>query len=771
MAINGGGLNGNGATPTEHYRNLDDPLPGQAPLPFPEGTIVVLQEDAEEGVEDIGIEQRDGSLIIRLDGKKASNKDPAGAKVHDTNLGEYIDDNELARICDELLNGIDADEQTRMDWLERRASGIKHLALKVESPRSPSADADTAVEGQATIRSPIMLDAVMRFQANARGELLPAGGPVKVANATPSKTPAHQQQLQKLQAKDDSDTLADILEQSMNFYLTVGDKEYYPDTNRMFFMQGFGGCGFKKVFRCPIRRKPLIRACDAADIIVSDNEVSLQECSRVTHRIPMPQSTLRRMQLAGTYLDGDILSPSPPDPDSVERATKDVAGLSVYSARPEDYKHTIYECYCELDIAGFEHKEKGKITGLPLPYRVTIDKDSQTILEVRRNWKESDDRFLKHMPIVKYPFVEGLGFYGIGLLNIMGNATAAITTAWRLALDSAAFSSWPGFLYSETVGRQDTMSFRVGLGSGVRINTGGQPIGQNVMALPYKDVTPGLVQVTTHIEEEARRGGGTPELMVGEGRQDVPVGTTLAMLDQAVKVLDSVHKGMHIAQAEEFSLLRDLFIEDPDSLICSKQSPARELARADLVRALEECNLTPQADPNTPSHTIRVMKAVALVQLVQLKPDEWDVPSVIRRVATMVGMGNVDDLMKPPGQDQGGGMDPKVMKDMAELQFKMRELAQKKDDSQMQALLDVQDQKMDVLKEYMKLTNNREERASREKIESQQMAQEQMNLAEGALIHPLATPVAEQFVRQWPQMIAPPQGLSRVPGPPGGRII
>ena len=366
-----------------------------------------------------------------------------------------------------------------------------------------------------------------------------------------------------------------------------------------------------------------------------------------------------------------------PTPNSVERAEKDVAGLSPYAMRPDDYKHTIYECYCELDIAGFEHKEKSKITGLPLPYRVTIDKDSQTILEVRRNWKQDDERYLKHMPIVKYPFVEGLGFYGIGLLNIMGNATAAITTAWRLALDSAAFSSWPGFLYSGDSGppRHHELPRWAGLGRESR--PGGQPIAQNVMPLPYKDVTAGLVQVTQHIEEEARRVGGTPELMVGEGRQDVPVGTTLAMLDQAVKVLDSVHKGMHIAQAEEFSLLRDLFIDDPDSLLCAKPSPARDWEREDLVRALQECNLTPQADPNTPSHTIRVMKAVALVQLVQLKPDEWDIPSVIRRVATMVGMGNVDDMMAKKDEQQQPGMDPKVMADMAEIQFKMVELKQK----------------------------------------------------------------------------------------------
>jgi hypothetical protein len=303
----------------------------------------------------------------------------------------------------------------------------------------------------------------------------------------------------------------------------------------------------------------------------------------------------------------------------------------------------------------------------------------------------------------------------------------------------------------------------------VKINTGGQPIGQNVMPLPYKDVTTGLITVTQHIEEEARRVGGTPELMVGEGRADVPVGTTLAMLDQAVKVLDSVHKGMHIAQAEEFSLLRDLFIEDPDALICSDPSIEREWQKQDLVRALKTCNLSPQADPNTPSHTIRVMKAVALVQLATLKPDDYDSKAVARRVSTMVGLGNIDDLF---AEEKQQGMDPKIMKDMAEIQLKTKELVQKQLDSQTKAQLELLKEKMDMLQEYMKLTNNREERQSREKIEAAKMAQEQMNLAEGALIHPLATPVAEQFVRQWPQMIAQPQ-VPQTPQPqrPSGRII
>src|SRR5215831_18882432 len=650
MANGNGTLPPDAVVPTEHYRNLDD-MPGAVPpTDNTDPVIVVLQPNAEEPTEQIGIERADGSLVIRLDGRPP--REPRGsAGQHNANLAEFIDERELGRICDELLNGIDSDLQSRMDWIERRAAGIKHLALKIENPRSPSVDADTAVEGQSTIRSPVLLDAVMRFQANARGELLPAAGPVKVVNdATPKTTYRiqNEQQAGFPTGSSDDDLRADALEADMNHYLTVTDREYYPDTTRMLFMLGFGGCAFKKIYNCPIKRRPVSRSIDADDIIVSDNEVSLHDCGRVTHRIMMRQSVMRRMQLSGTYLDVDLMPPIAPEPDAIERAEKDMAGLAVFSTRPEDYRHTVYECYCELDIAGHEHKEKGKITGLPLPYRVVIDKDSQTILEVRRRWKEGDDRYIGVMPIVKFPFIEGLGFYGIGLLAIMGNATAAITTAWRLALDAGAFASWPGFLYSETVGRQDTMQFRVGLGAGVRINTGGQPINNNVMPLPYKDVTTGLVQVTQHIEDEARRVGGTPELMVGEGRQDVPVGTTLAMLDQAQKVVDSVHKGMHIAQAEEFSLLRDLFVEEPQALLCAEDSPSAQWEAEDVLRALMRCQLAPRADPNTPSHTIRVMKAVALVQLVQMNPQMWDLHAIARRIATMVGMGDVEELFAPP---------------------------------------------------------------------------------------------------------------------------
>jgi hypothetical protein len=749
--------------PTEHYRNLDD-VPGRVPGTSVPGRdreeggdlVIVLQEGAEDPPESIGIEQADGSLLIRLDGKKIIRSNSArSAKKHDANLADFIDERELARICDELLNGIDADIETRRDWLDRRASGIKHLALKIENPRAPTVEADTAVEGQSTIRTPILLDAVMRFQANARGELLPAGGPVKMANTATIKTPRRafleqQTKQPREQTGADDDILAEDLETLFNRYLTVVDKEYYPDSNRMFFMQGYGGSGFKKVYRCPVRRRPVSRSIDADDVIVSDNEVSLFDCGRVTHRIPMRQSVMRRMQLAGNYLDVDLQPPAPPDSDTADQAERDVAGLSAWSMRQQDYKHTVYECYCELDIAGFQHTEEGKITGLPLPYRVSIDKDSQTVLEVRRNWNEGDDRYLKRMPIVKYPFIDGLGFYGIGLLQIMGNATAAVTTAWRLALDSAGFSSWPGFLYSDTVARQDTMTFRVGLGAGVKINTGGQPIGNHVMNLPYKDVTAGLVQVTKHIEEEARRVGGTPELMVGEGRQDVPVGTTLAMLDQAVKVLDSVHKGMHIAQAEEFSLLRDLFIEEPQALLCAQETPSDQWQAEDVLRALLRCTLAPRADPNTPSHTIRVMKAVALVQLVQMNPQMWDLHAVVRRIATMVGMGDIDELFAPPQDPSQQPQDPKAMQAMGQIQSKMAELAQKSQDAQQKAQMNMLSEKMKLLMQQMEMQDSREQRESAERVQMMKDATERMKLAQTGMVHPESAPVGQYLGQLWP---------------------
>lgn len=728
---------------------MDDTFVNEAP-PEPEGALpgltVVIDGDASEPklTKDgwLTTELPGGALLIDISGGKSRKK--GGSNKHDANLAEFLDTYDLSKIASDLLDGINADLESRKEWIRTRGDGIKHLALKLENPRSPSADADSAVEGQSTVRSPILLDAVMRFQANARGELLPSAGPVKVRNDETSRMKMQEVATDSLQVAN-SDLDAEDLEKDLNHYLTVIDKPYYPDTNRMFFMQGYGGSGFKKVYRDPILRRPISRAVDAEDLIVSDNEVSLHDCGRVTHRIMMRQSVFRRMELSGHYkqYDGGF-APMAPDPDDAQRAKDDVAGFALdISQRPADYKHTIYECYCELDLPGFEHKDRKGPTGLPLPYRVSIDKDSQHVLEIRRNWREKDENYSARMPFVKYTFVDGLSFYGIGLLNIMGNTTAAVTASWRLALDSAAFASWPGFLYSDAVGRQDTMSFRVPLGGGVKINTNGAPIGDSVMPVPYKDATPGLVQVTQHLEEEARRVGMTPELMVGEGRQDVPVGTTIAMIDQAVKVLDAVHKGMHAAQAEEFELLRELFIEDPKALICGTMTPSRQWEEDELVRLLTNCHLTPQSDPNTPSHTIRVMKAVALVQLVQMDPRQWNIPQVLRRVAAMVGLGSVNELLVPGGPGPQQGEDNS--KDLLNYQAKIADIAARSKDAQQKLALEAVKGQMQASIERMKQADRQLDRANQLQVQQMQNEGERIKAISQSLVHPLASGIAQQF--------------------------
>lgn len=756
-------VNGHGAD-LYPWRNEGFAPPPPAPS---DDLIIKIESDAEPKST---IDAKTGALLtelpngeLRIDYGGAAKKKAVSVKDHDANLAAHVSASELSRISNELLDGIESDRQSRQDWIKRRADGIKHLALKVEAPGAPSADADTAVEGQSTVRTPMMLDAVVRFQANAGGELLPAGGPTKVSNDTPQ--PSERQALLStsgLTPPDTSDADAELLEKLMNHYLTVIDRPFYSDTKRMFFMLGYGGCSFKKVYRCPILRRPVSRSIDAEDIIVSNEEVSLQECGRVTHKSMMRQGVFKRMVKEGQYIADDVGAPIPEEISEVKRAKDDVAGFSAYAARAADYRHTIYEVYCELDIEGIEDSEEA---GFPVPYRVTIDKDSTKIVEIRRNWEEGDERYLQLMPIVKYIFVEGMGFYGIGLLNIMGNATAAVTTAWRLAMDCGAFASWPGFMYTEQVGRQDTMNMRVGMGTGIKVQTNGAPIGDSVLPLPYKDVTAGLLQIMNTIAEEGRRVGGTPELMVGEGRQDVPVGTTLAMLDQAVKVIDSVHKGMHISQAEELELLREQFKKNPDALICNAPKGLK-VDREQVERALANCNLSPQADPNTPSHTIRVMKAVALVQMWQMDPTKWKYSDVARRVAAMVGIGSIDNLLAPPAA--AAGPDPKDLAKLGELQVKMAELADREKDRESKEKIATVQAIIKILIEQAEYNDRREQRRSSENIAFISEETERMKLAQGSMVHPEATGVAKEFAGDWPTVQPPayPQPPINIPIPP-----
>lgn len=610
------------------------------------GPMDVTVEDADEPADVPEFDQKgailkidhgDGSITVSLDGRPISEaEEDDGTDGWFDNLVDQIDDMELGRIADDLLRSVDDDLMSRKEWVEDRAQGMKLLGLKLETPGIQGSNDGAPVEGMSKVRHPLLQEAVLRFQANARSEMLPTDGPVKIRDDANSATTMR-------------DQMADGFEKDFNHYLTTTATEYYPDTDRMFLMLGFGGTAFKKVYFCPLRNRPVSESVDADDLIVNNNATDLSNARRVTHRVYLKPSTVRRLQILGVYRDIELATPQDTTPDSVQEAKASQQGISTQSLNPDDRDREIYEVYCELDIKGFEHKFKGKPSGLEIPYRVTIDVSSREVLSIVRNYNEDT----KELPearktFVKYTFVPGFGFYDIGLLHILGNTTNAVTAAWRELLDAGMYANFPGFLISDSGSRQNTNIFRIPPGGAAQVKTGGQPIGQAVMALPYKEPSQALMALVENMSQTGMRVGGTSELQVGEGRADAPVGTTLAMIEQATKVLNSVHKRMHAAQAEEFALLRDCFREHPESFWERNRRPTIQWNPDLLMQALDDVELVPQADPNTSSHAQRVMKIMALKQLQAGNPSLYDEVAIDTAALRAIGWSNPEQFFKPP---------------------------------------------------------------------------------------------------------------------------
>lgn len=624
--------------PTPGLVNPNIRLPGQPEPDMPEVIIEAGSDvpDIDEKGNILRIEHDDGSVTVSLDGSPlngAAERDPL--EWFD-NLVDDIDSTELYRIADMLLRGIDDDIESRRDWIEDRATGINLLGLKVEIPGVQGASDGAPVEGMSKVRHPLLLEAVLRFQANARSELLPTDGPVKIRNDNNNADLAQ-------------DQLARALERDLNHYLTDTASEYYPDTDRMLLMLGFGGTSFKKVYYCPLRNRPVSETVDADDLIVNNSATDLRNAKRITHRTYMRPSTVKRLQLLGVYRDVDLSQPKPITLDSAQRAERAAQGIQDVSMNPDDRDREIYECYCELNIRGFEHKRKGRETGLEIPYRVTIDVSTKEILSVVRNY-DQDTRDLPEARanFVKYQFVPGFGFYDIGLLHILGNTTNAATAGWREMLDAGMFANFPGFLIADTGARQNTNIFRVQPGGGALVKTGGMPLNQAIMPLPYKEPGQAMMNLISNMVETGQRVGGTAEVAVGEGRADAPVGTTLALIDQATKVMNSVHKRMHAAQAEEFKLLVRCFKEHPESFWQRCNKPSMQWDEQTFLKAINDCDLVPQADPNTASQTQRMMKIMGLKQLQQANPSMYDPIAIDSAALQAMGWSNPQQFMVPP---------------------------------------------------------------------------------------------------------------------------
>lgn len=692
-----------------------------------------LVPEMKDGV--LTIPNEDGSVIIDFNPKPEPEDEKGGD--FDANLALKMSEDELSSLSADLLDGIQRDEDSCREWMQTRAQGISMLGVHLKSPGAATGSGTGAtVAGISSIDHPLILEATINFQATARAELLPAAGPVKVRNDAPMPP---QQELEQTNAQNQlknslsgQDLTAQNLEKDMNHYLTSVATEYVPDTDRMLFHVGFGGDGYKKVYNCPIRRRPVSESVDAEDLIISNAATDLKNCGRVTHRIRMRPSVLRRMQILGVYRDVELGTPTPAPPNPVDQKIEEIEGQRTLAQRPEDRDYELYEIYCERDIDEFAPKEfKGK--GLALPYRVTIEKDSRQVLDVRRNWKEDDPQALAKQYFVQFPLVRGLGFRGLGYVHILGNITKTLTAAWRETIDSGMFASFPGFIYDKSLGRNLSNELRVPPGGGVGVDLGPQrKIQDAMMPLPYKETTPAFASFIQHVEEVGRRLATTGSVSVGEGKQDAPVGTTLALIEQATKVIDSAHKRLHAAQAEEFGLLKERFRDDPEAFW--RFNPhASPWEKEQFLKALNDYNLVPVADPNNPTSLHRIAKAMAIKELQKASPELYDPIACDMRVMHIVGI-DPQGLFRPKSAEPPP--DPRLIAIM-----------EKARSSKEQAAIQLQDSQQRARIEQMKIEDKERDRVSREKLEAMRIELEQLKLAGQAIQHNQQA-YAENMMRQ-----------------------
>jgi hypothetical protein len=596
--------------------------------------------------------QDDGGALVHLDERR-----PGVDKDDDEwfkNLADDMDGVQLGVIANDLFSAIEADNKSRDEALETRARGFDLLGIKLEKPSSSIAEGE--VPGMSRVTNPMMLEAILKGWANSQAELLPASGPCKIKDDG-----------NETKAEDD---LAEALERGMNHYMTVTAKEYYPDTSHMLLWGTYyGGSGFKKIYRCPMKRRPTSESVDMKDLIVSDTTKDFASCSRITHQIPMRPSVMKRMKLLKVYREVTQTQPNP-QPSVVDEKIANIQGTEARPSRPEDQPYTIWECQCELDIPEYA-PGKFKNEGIPIPYLVTMDKDSRDILSITRDWEEEDEECCRMEMYVKYPYVPGPGFYGTGMLGILGNSSAAMTAAWREALDAGMYASFPAGLIAKLGGRQNTNTFRLSPGQYEPVETNGMPIDHIVAPMPYRDVTPGLMAMIDKITEQSRALGASAEVSSGEGLQNIPVGTMLAQIEQATKVMAAAHKGMHTAQGEEIRLLVKLFRRNPEDFwINNKECPKDYWDEVKLMQALDNCELVPVSDPNIPSHIHRVAKALGLVQLSampqfapRLDPDE-----VLRRVLAAMREDPIGLVVQAPPQQTSPEDQAKLLTAQAKIQ-------------------------------------------------------------------------------------------------------
>jgi hypothetical protein len=552
----------------------------------------------------------------------------------DANLAEdgRVAEGILTAVADELLQGVEADEMTRSDLIRQYQSGLELLTNKNEEPGTSQSQARSTIT---QINHPLLTEAMVKYHSGALAEMIPAEGPVKVATTG--------------QVSSEEEEAAQDFSDMFNYFLMDIATEWYDDTSQMLMHQAYCGNGYKKIYRCPMRMRPVSESVRMIDLIVSEEATSLDNALRVTHQFFPSRAELKRMMILGKYRNFTIPYSSMQTPLGV-RALKRSEGLAPQAMRPQDAPLHLYECDMSLDPEFFDiggKYEREAPEGLPLPYKVTVHKDTREVLGIWRNWEDGDDLYLKNNMYVRYGLIQGLGFHKWGFLQLLGNQTRALRAIWRLLIDSGMFSNFPGGVKIKGA-RTSTNEIRPGPGEWVDIDVpGSTDIRSVLMPLPYKQLDAVFVQFAQMIQDSAQKLGGMVELEVGEGRTNVPVGTIMSQIEQSTQIMAAVHKGNHNSQKDEIHKLRKLFAKFPEDLWRLNPNPAR---RYQTAAEFMDLNLQPASDPNIPAQASRIMQIWALLTLVQQSPAQFDIQEVLRRALSAIRIADPKTVLLSPEQ-------------------------------------------------------------------------------------------------------------------------
>ena len=575
------------------------------------------------------IELLDGDAQLDEDGGATISfgPEPQQAESHNSNLAEFMDEGELDEIVTELLEAYDGDKESRADWSSTYSEGLGLLGLKNEDRTEP-------FPGSSGVTHPLLAESVTQFQAQSYKELFPAGGPVKtqIMGATNPMVEAQSSRVKEF----------------MNYQISHVMEEYEPELDQMLFHLPLSGSAFRKIYFDDKLARPVSKFVSSEDLVVPYDATDLMTCLRITHVIKMPANDVRKYQVSGFYRDIDLADPSEPDSDKVKDKMDEIDGKKKVYTKDDIY--TILEMHVDLDLPGYEDaNEAGETSGISLPYIVTIDESSSTILAIRKNWNEADVLKTKKQYFVHYKFLPGLGFYGFGLIHMLGGLSKSATSILRQLIDAGTLANLPsGFKARGLRIRDDEQPLVPGEFRDVDAPSG--EIRNSLVPLPYKEPSGTLYQLLGFVIESGKSFAAVADMKLGEGNEVNPVGTTMALLERGMKVMSAIHKRMHAAQGKEFKLMAQLFAETlPPSY------PYQVVGGDQMIKAQDfdaRIDVIPVSDPNIFSVTQRVTLAQQQLQLAQSNPQMHNLSEAYRRMYEAMGVQNIEALMPPPPQPQ-----------------------------------------------------------------------------------------------------------------------